>query len=74
MTVAMKTGSSNKQPPNLSRAVQRRCVSHSGFVLFMLYIVPRFLEAAFSRVLPLWLQGERGHEELCMAPKVSAKM
>lgn len=39
MTVSIKTGPSNKRPPNLSRAVQQRCVSHSGFMLFMLYIV-----------------------------------
>lgn len=87
LTVSMRAGSRNKQPPNLSRAVQRRCFFHSCVMLFMLctgtqvpgaYVLsipspPCPPAFTFTCASTVAVVG-REHGELCIAPKGSAKM
>lgn len=84
LTISRRVGSRNKRPPNLSRAVQRRCVFHSCFMLFMYWNAgfwslrsphPRTSSPPPSFHFHMCFHGRcSGGRESCTAPKGSAKM
>lgn len=69
MTVAMKTGSGNKQPPNLSRAVQRRCVPTQASCSSCFTLCPDFWKLHFHVCFHYGCRGEEDMKNCARLPK-----